>query len=174
MTSLDGERVYENRSEMVADWVRQRANQNRVQLQNEQESILLEIEALFAPAVRIFLKEMRLAKVRPWPPRQGPDREALTALIAAEWRTHLIRYLQESKIRLQTTCELHVVTEISDDLWAWGAAHRPTISISEHFDLSARALSRIGTLARRQLPDGTIFPEAAARWLELLGYEVTR
>lgn len=138
----------------------------------EEPRLLEEIEAIFKPAVRWFLGTFR-GMLRPWPAGQGPDAEALGIHVAAEWRATYVLYLQETVLHAGSIT-FDVPRHVGDDLWPRGLYPVPHIAVSESFNLSAKGLSKIGTKARESLPAGAGFPEAAARWLELLGYEVKR
>lgn len=149
---------------------RQKADAMRAARDVEEEKLIEELDQLFKPALRWYFGTLRERKIRPWGPRQGPDKEAFTCYFAAEWRTTWVRFLQE-RLRRDGSCTLDAAKHVGADLLPSGFGN-PVIGISEDFVLSARALHHIGAEVRAALPDGTRFPKAAARWLELLGYEV--
>lgn len=173
MGTLDGERVYDNPVEVIADQVSNRAYARRAQLATEEPGLTGEIEVLFRPAIRRYLKSFSERKMRPWPPRQGPDLDALTATFVAEWRYTWLRLMQE-RVRMSGTCVFDPSQDVTDALWPYGLYKHPSVAIHEELLLSALALNRIGAKAREALPEGERFPWAATRWLELNGYEVKR
>lgn len=156
--------------ESAAEELRRRANAQRANLASEEPQLLETIEELFIPALRWYFGTLRDRKIRPWGARQGPDKEAFAVAFAAEWRVTWVRFLQE-QLRRHGSFTLDAARHVGADLLPISGPAM-TIGVSEDFVLSARALHQIGAEVRAALPSGTRFPKAAARWLELLGYEI--
>ncbi len=154
----------------AAEKIRQRANAMRPQLIAEEPLLLTGIEAFFAAALRWYFETLTTHKIRPWAPRQGPDREAFCAYFAAEWRLTWLRFLQHQVAEGRS--EFDLVRDVGKDLWPKGLYQVPTIAVSDDFVLSASALHRIGANAHDVLLNGARFPDFAVRWFELLGYEI--
>ena len=151
--------------------LRRRANAMRMQLGAEEPKLIAGLESFFEAPMRWYFKELRARKLRPWAAYCGPDREMFTVAFAADWWKTLLVFARETALR-DGGCVFDAAAHVGDDLWPKSLYQVPTIGISEDFDLSARALHRIGLKAREALPAGARLPPAAKRRLELLGLEV--
>jgi hypothetical protein len=149
--------------------VNDRANANKALRDAEEPGLIRDIEKFFEPALKWFFAELRRGGIQPWPSKQAPTAEVYRVHFASVWRDTYRSFLWEQVVPTGSST-LEVPLHVGMDLWPRELRRAPVASVHEYFVLSAQALHDIGMCARSTA--NVNFPTAAARWLELLGYNV--